>query len=183
MPIAVEDDTDRFSYILWRSLLNAPPLKELLPELLRTLRLSPATMSQITNDPHLELMPKTVSSQIELLLEVCQKYRCLIVLDNVDSIFQAGAQVGQYRAGYADYGDVSEIFPYLRSSKLGFADIHILIQQQWERLTTAEHQVIANHWRSSIWKQYYTQLGILKILAIGDLTVKLNGRSQGTHLD
>mgnify|MGYP000161408936 CR=1 FL=1 len=235
MRTAVEDDTDRFSYILWRSLLNAPPLKELLPELLRTLRLSPVTMSQIADEPYLDLMPKTVASQLELLLEICQKHRCLIVLDNGESIFQAGAQVGQYRAGYADYGDlfntlgrmnhqscllltsrekptqisqlegvnakvrtlmlpgldgtagqqifadrgclpiapsewaevdrycggnplafqliaatvqevadgdVSEILPYLRSSKLGFSDIHILIQQQWERLTAAEHQVM-----------------------------------------
>ena len=44
--------------------------------------------------------------QIELLLAVCQTYRCLIVLDNAESILQAGAQVGQYRDGYTDYGDL-----------------------------------------------------------------------------
>jgi WD40 repeat protein len=226
-------DPDRFSYILWRSLLNAPPLKELLPELIRNsigwVAIPPDRQFQI------ELMPETVAGQIELLLEICQKHRCLIVLDNSESIFQAGAQVGQYRPGYADYGDlfntlgrmnhqsclvitsrekpteisqlegvnakvrtltlpgldatagqrifadrgclpipavewveidrycggnplafqliaaavqevadgdVSEIFPYLRSHKLGFSDINILLEQQWERLTAAECQVM-----------------------------------------
>jgi WD40 repeat protein len=240
---SIDEDPNRFSYILWRSLLNAPPLKELLLELIRTLLASPGLtlvggasgLENRNGGSELELMPKTVASQIELLLEICQKYRCLIVLDNGESIFQAGAQVGQYRSGYADYGDlfstlgrmnhqscltitsrekpteisqlegvnakvrtlmlpgldatagqqifadrgckpvepqewaeidrycggnplafqliaaavqevadgdVSEIFPYLRSSKLGFTDIHILLEQQWERLTLAEQQVM-----------------------------------------
>jgi WD40 repeat protein len=231
-------DSDRFSCILWRSLLNALPLKELLPELIRTLTISlelkPNQSNRLRQLPA-ELMPKMLTGQLELLLEICQRYRCLIVLDNAESIFQAGAQVGQYRAGYADYGDlfsmlgrmnhqscllltsrekpteisqleginakvrtlilpgldatagqqifadrgclpisplewaeidrycggnplafqliaatvqevadgdVSEILPYLRSNKLGFADIHILLEQQWERLTTEEHQVM-----------------------------------------
>ena len=58
-------DTDRFSQIVWRSLLNAPPLKELLPELIHTLTLD----SAIRLDRfQLELMPETVADQIELLL-------------------------------------------------------------------------------------------------------------------
>ena len=96
-------DTDRFSQIVWRSLLNAPPLKELLPELIETLTVDSATR---LDRFQLELMPETVADQIELLLAVCQTYRCLIVLDNAESILQAGAQVGQYRNGYADYGDL-----------------------------------------------------------------------------
>ncbi len=238
-------DPDRFSCILWRSLLNAPPLKELLPELIRMVTISPGLALSQDNAAtllpaerrirHLEFMPKNVAGQLELLLEICQQHRCLIVLDNCESIFQAGAQVGQYRSGYADYGDlfstlgrtnhqscllltsrekpteisqleginakvrtlilpgldavagqrifadrgcepisqaewveidrycggnplafqliaaavqevadgdVSEIFPYLRSSNLGFADIQILLEQQWDRLTTEEQQVM-----------------------------------------
>ena len=96
-------DTDRFSQIVWRSLLNAPPLKELLPELIETLTVDSATR---LDRFQLELMPETVADQIELLLAVCQTYRCLIVLDNAESILQSGAQVGQYRNGDADYGDL-----------------------------------------------------------------------------
>jgi WD40 repeat protein len=241
-------DADRFSYFLWRSLLNAPPLKELLPELIRNLSILPAAQPSqdlgvaidrppVTEDRQLrlDLIPKTVDGQLELLLEICQTQRCLIVLDNGESIFQSGAQTGQYRSGYADYGDlfgmfgrmnhqscllltsrekpteisqlegidakvrtlmlpgldlvagqrifadrgclpiappewaeidrycggnplafqliaaavqevadgdVSEIFPYLRSSNLGFADIYILLEQQWKRLAIEEQQVM-----------------------------------------
>ncbi|WP_373538470.1 AAA family ATPase [Chamaesiphon sp.] len=235
-------DPQQFSCILWRSLLNAPPLKELLPESIRTLidsqqrQLGQNSLQHSVDDrANLAPIPKSVTGQIDLLLEICQQHRCLIVLDNCESIFQAGVQVGQYRAGYADYGDlfstlgrmnhqscllltsrekptqisqlegvnakvrtsilpgldatagarifadrgckpvavpewaevnrycggnplalqliaaavaevadgdVSEIFPYLRSSNLGFTDIHVLLEQQWERLTTEEHQVM-----------------------------------------
>lgn len=243
--LAVQDSTDsaQFDRIVWRSLLNAPPLKELLPELIRMLIATPASKSDRklqtsrsrVDQIDLPSMPTTVSNQLELLLEICQEYRCLIVLDNGESIFQAGAHVGQYRAGYADYGDlfktlgrmhhqscllltsrekpieisqleglnpkvrtlvlpgldpaagqqifadrgclpiesfawteidrycggnplafqliattvqevadgdVNEIFPHLQSNKLGFADIHILLEQQWERLAVEEQQVM-----------------------------------------
>jgi WD40 repeat protein len=251
-------DADRFSCIVWRSLLNPLPLRELLPELIRTLtsslELKPdwgGSLRQLSAD----LMPRMVTSQLELLLEICQKHRCLIVLDNAESIFQAGAQVGQYRSGYADYGelfsilgrlnhqscllltsrekpseishlegihakvrtlilpgldatagqqiftdrgclpiaplewaeidrycggnplafqliaatvqevadgDVSEIFPYLRSNKLGFADIYILLEQQWERLTAEEQQVM-----------YWLAIG-REPMSISDLTGSLH---------
>ncbi len=225
-------DTNRFSQIVWRSLLNAPPLKELLSELIHALTIDSATR---LDQFQLELMPETVADRIELLLAICQTSRCLIVLDNGESILQAGAQVGQYRDGYADYGDlftslaridhqscllltsrekpaeisqneaisdkvrtlvlpglaagagqqifvdrscqpispatwteidrycggnplafqliaaavqevadgdVSEISPYLQSSTLDLADINMLLEQQWERLTAAEQQVM-----------------------------------------
>jgi WD40 repeat protein len=239
--------TAGFSCILWRSLLNAPLLSELLAELLRTLmsalameidtderwqklRLGDAQRRQYRTDKE-----QAVTSQIELLLEICQQHRCLIVLDNCESIFQGGAQVGRYREGYADYGnlfttlgrlnhqscllltsrekpleigqlegvnakvrslvlpgldlaggqqifadrgclpislaewveidryyggnplafqlvaaavkdiadgDVREILAHLRSEKLSFTDIRLLIAQQCERLTAAERQIV-----------------------------------------
>ena len=231
-------DPNRFSCILWRSLLNPLPIRELLPELIRALAISlglPSCPSHELRKLDLDAMPQLVCGQLELLLEICQQHRCLVVLDNVESIFQAGAQVGQYRAGYSDYGDlfnifgrmnhhscllitsrekpteisqleglnakvrtltlpgldatagqrifadrgclpiepsewaeidrycggnplafqliaatvqevadgdVSEILPHLRSDKLGFTDIRILLEQQWERLTAEEHQVM-----------------------------------------
>jgi hypothetical protein len=103
-----------FDRIIWRSLLNAPPLKELLPELIRMLVIAPVGRSVAksptsrieANRVDFKPIPKTVIGQIELLLEICQKYRCLIVLDNGESIFQSGAHVGQYRTGYADYGNL-----------------------------------------------------------------------------
>ncbi len=95
----------KFSHIIWRSLLNAPLLKELLPELLHNLIGSSAAASH-NLDRQQRVLPRSISSQIELLLSLCQQYCCAIVLDNCESIFQGGAQVGQYRAGYADYGEL-----------------------------------------------------------------------------
>ena len=233
-PTGAEAHIDGFSHVLWRSLFNAQPLIVLLPELIREIIGGLPTQS-ISSKFRGNLSKKTVPDLIELLLEICQQYRCAIVLDNAESIFQSGAQVGQYRAGYADYGelfmtmgrmthqscllltsrekpteigqleginakvrtlplpgldpasgqqifadrgclpvsaaewteidkyyggnplafqliaaavkevadgDVSEIFPHLRSHKLSFADIQILLCQQWERLTPAEQQVM-----------------------------------------
>ncbi len=238
---------ERFRCILWRSLLNAPLPDELLPEIVRTLIDTLAIEADVERwrrnrerlpagaDWDGEIIPPTVASQIELLVEILGQHRCLIVLDNCESIFQGGVQVGQYRQGYADYGElfvtlgridhqscllltsrekpteigqmegvtakvrtlmlpglgaaggqqifvdrgclpidltewaeidryyggnplafqlvaaavkdiadgnVREILPHLRSAKSGFADIQILLEQQWERLTPAECQVM-----------------------------------------
>ena len=84
------DEPDRgqsFSQILWRSLLNAPLLRELLPELIGNL-ISVATARTTSNIPNdARSIPRTVPAQIELLLALCQQHRCAIVLDNCESIF------------------------------------------------------------------------------------------------
>jgi WD40 repeat protein len=99
-----------FSCILWRSLLNAPLLSELLEidtdDRWQKLGLGDVRRRQYCADRNTTAIEQTVASQIELLLEICQHHRCLIVLDNCESIFQGGAQVGRYREGYADYGDL-----------------------------------------------------------------------------
>ncbi len=115
----VEPASDQFRCILWRSLLNAPLLSELLPEIIRTLidvlGIQPDVVRWLSNrarlrqdltDQNLELIPPTIASQLELLVEILGQHRCLIVLDNCESIFQGGAQVGQYRQGYTDYGEL-----------------------------------------------------------------------------
>jgi hypothetical protein len=96
---SINEDPHRFSYILWRSLLNAPLLKELLPELIRTLLTSPGLTLDRNVGSAVELMPTTVASQIELLLEICQQYRCLIVLDNGESIFPSWGAGGTISIG------------------------------------------------------------------------------------
>jgi hypothetical protein len=100
--VEVADPDRQFTQILWRSAINAPLLTELLADLIRTaigsigwrsIQPELLTRQAIASEGKLaaEVMPKTVAGQIELLLKICQKYRCLIVLDNVESIFQAGA--------------------------------------------------------------------------------------------
>lgn len=78
-----------FTHIIWRSLRNAPPLSTLLTELIDFL-----SDHQETN------------RQRSRLLHWLRTQRGLIVLDNLETILQAGDQAGYYRPGYEDYGDL-----------------------------------------------------------------------------
>ena len=88
-----EEIEDEFEYLIWRSLRDAPPLEEILTDLLKFL----------SNQQLIDLS-KTVEEKISLVIDYLQKHRCLLVVDNVESIMQGGARVGQYRVGYEDYG-------------------------------------------------------------------------------
>src|SRR5262249_30077584 len=86
---------DQFDCVIWRSLLNAPPLVE-------TLRACILSLSaQELTDP-----PKHLDDQLALLLDLFRRRRCLLVLDNYESILQAGARAGVYRPGYEEYGQL-----------------------------------------------------------------------------
>jgi hypothetical protein len=87
-----EQIQDQFERVIWRSLRNAPPLTDLLPEIVRF----------IARQPNL-ILPEQAEVQIATLLKYLQQSRCLIVLDNVESIFQSG-QVSSYLPGYESYG-------------------------------------------------------------------------------
>ena len=84
---------EHFDTIFWRSLHNAPPLNSLLQECL-----------QFVSEQQLVILPEEVDRHISLLMEHFRTHRCLLVLDNVESIFQGGSQAGQYREGYEGYG-------------------------------------------------------------------------------
>ena len=86
---------DRFDYIIWRSLLNAPPLAEILRGWLSSL-----SNDQLTN------LPQSPDEQLRLLLNQLRQQRCLLILDNMESIMQEGRRTGAYRAGYEDYGQL-----------------------------------------------------------------------------
>jgi NB-ARC domain len=81
-----------FDLTIWRSLLNLPPVTELCRDLLQCL--SP--------QPLLEL-PDALDGQIELLIAVLKRDRCLLVLDDVESILEGQVQSGQYLPGYEGY--------------------------------------------------------------------------------
>ncbi|MBD2248284.1 NB-ARC domain-containing protein [Nostoc sp. FACHB-888] len=84
-----------FEYVIWRSLYNAPSLFDLLANFIQF----------FSNEQVLETdLPKSVDGRISQLVEYLQQQRCLIVLDNVETILQPGACAGCYREGYEDYG-------------------------------------------------------------------------------
>lgn len=83
-----------FERVIWRSLLNAPPPDELLPMLLQ--QLSSQTLS---------VPPAGLDGQLALLLDYLRQERCLLVLDNFESVLQADG-TGQMRAGYEAYAQL-----------------------------------------------------------------------------
>jgi WD40 repeat protein len=78
-----------FDFIIWRSLRNAPPLDTLLTDLV----------------PFLSRQQDT-DIRLSRLLYWLQQSRCLVMLDNVETILQGGERAGQYRAGYENYGEL-----------------------------------------------------------------------------
>lgn len=84
-----------FQYLIWRSLRNAPPLPNLLAELIQFL-----SQNQPTD------LPTTLDEQISRLLECLRSSRCLLILDNLESILLSGDYAGCYQAGYEGYGQL-----------------------------------------------------------------------------
>ncbi|WP_019501747.1 eIF2A-related protein [Pseudanabaena sp. PCC 6802] len=78
-----------FDYLIWRSLRNAPPLADLVQDLVKFL----------SNG-------RTSKGGLSQLLQCLRAARCSIVLDNVETLLQDSGLVGQYRAGYEDYGEL-----------------------------------------------------------------------------
>lgn len=86
-----------FEFVIWRSLRNAPPAQELLADLLGVL----ARQRQLD-------LPKSFSGRVNTLLDYLRHSRCLLVLDNVESILIADGRAGAYREGYEGYGQLLE---------------------------------------------------------------------------
>src|SRR6266699_5028599 len=81
-----------FEAVVFRSVRDAPPCQDLLADCLHVL--SPEVRPSL---------PAGVDQYIDLLLECFQTRRCLLVLDNLETLLQAHDPEGHFRAGYEDY--------------------------------------------------------------------------------
>ncbi len=81
-----------FEYVLWRSLKNAPPLHELLRDCIT-----------FFSEQQSHLLTNSDESNISLVLDLFRFHRCMLVLDNVETLLQVGSSDGQYREGYEGY--------------------------------------------------------------------------------
>lgn len=83
---------NNFQYIVWRSLLNAPSITSLLTDVIK-----------VISDQRDITVQDSTKSQISQLLNHFRDKRCLLILDNTETILQGGSYAGQYREGYEDY--------------------------------------------------------------------------------
>ncbi len=93
-----EEIQSYFERIIYRSLRNAPPLEEVLQDLICFLSRSPKAS-----------LPQTLEGKISFLVECLQNQHCLIVLDGVESILCSGKLSGIYSQGYEAYGELLKL--------------------------------------------------------------------------
>ncbi|MEA5601610.1 NB-ARC domain-containing protein [Nostoc sp. UHCC 0252] len=95
-----EQIKDNFEYIIWRSLREAPSVKALLANLIQFLSDNQETETTL---------PENVGDRILRLISYLREHRCLLILDNLESIMRDGSRAGIYREGYEGYGELIKL--------------------------------------------------------------------------
>ncbi|MCC5634956.1 NACHT domain-containing protein [Nostoc sp. CHAB 5844] len=86
-----------FEYVIWRSLREAPPVKAIITQLLQFLSEEQETEANL---------PESLSDRMSRLIDYLRNHRCLLILDNGESILRYGSRAGKYREGYEGYGEL-----------------------------------------------------------------------------
>ncbi|MBW4695482.1 MAG: hypothetical protein KME27_27350 [Lyngbya sp. HA4199-MV5] len=89
---------DQFQSVIWRSLRNAPPIHTLLHDVIHFVA-DQQTQTLLSDRD-------TLDKQILLLLHYLRSHRCLLILDNAETIMQPGDRDGGYLPGYEGYGQL-----------------------------------------------------------------------------
>lgn len=89
----VDQVSASFEFIIWKSLRNAPSISDFLSELMESL--SPAAETPL---------PGAIETRVIQLVHVLRQHRCLLVLDNVETVLREKDCSGQYCEGYEGYG-------------------------------------------------------------------------------
>lgn len=89
----------RFDVIVWRSLINTPPLSSLLRDCLTAVY-----------GPEAVNTPDTISEQLALLRTALQERNLLLILDNFESILSGPDHDGDYRPEFAEFIQLVQLF-------------------------------------------------------------------------
>lgn len=82
-------------YVSWRSLIHPLPVTQML-----------ASWVQFFSKGRVKDEPADQNALTSQLMEYLRKYRCLLVLDDVETILRSGKCAGYYQEGYEDYGQL-----------------------------------------------------------------------------
>ena len=91
---STDSSSSEFKYVIWMSLHHAPTVEETLTDLIH-----------ILSDQKAVDLPKSPDQLISKLMQYLHQTRCLLVLDNLESILQWGGG-GYYRPGFEGYGQL-----------------------------------------------------------------------------
>jgi hypothetical protein len=99
----VEQIKHEFDFVIWRSLATPPPLPILQTNIIQFFSRGGAPVPAPNADG--VVVPENGTTTGELpLLNYLQKYRCLLILDDVQMVNSSGQLTGNYQPGYEDYG-------------------------------------------------------------------------------
>jgi WD40 repeat protein len=84
-----------FDYIIWRTLRNAPSVRDLLADLIHFL-----SDGQQTN------LPESLEERISCLIHYLRSSRCLVLLDNLETLLRGGDFAGNFCEKYEDYEEL-----------------------------------------------------------------------------
>ena len=87
----------QFDCVIWKSLRDAPPANRIVAELIEFVSAGKETE---------ETLPKRFGERITKLIEHLRSQRCLLLLDNGESILGSTNRAGIYRPGYEEYGEL-----------------------------------------------------------------------------
>ena len=82
--------SSQFTFVFWHSLRNAPSLMEVVDNCL-----------QLLTEQHYS--PQNQESSITLLFDLLRNHRCLLVLDNMETLLQKNCFEGRFREEYEEY--------------------------------------------------------------------------------
>ena len=91
---------DEFEVVVWRSLQNAPPVKDKLTDILQFLLW--ALRKEM-------VIPQNFEGKLSKLIECLVNHRCLLILDNFETILSSNSRVGEYRPSYEGYGQLLKL--------------------------------------------------------------------------
>jgi hypothetical protein len=84
----IDLNLDKFEVIIWKSLKYPQSLNSLITDLLNTYQ---------------QQSEETLQANLKQLFDILIQKRCLIILDNIETIFTNGQFAGQYQPEYLDY--------------------------------------------------------------------------------
>ena len=84
-----------FNYVMWRSLRETPPVEKIVADWIK-----------LISHHHSIDLPTPLGEKITILLDLLRLSRCLLVLDNAESILQSGVLSGNYQPRFNGYKEL-----------------------------------------------------------------------------
>ncbi|MCW6051884.1 NACHT domain-containing protein [Lyngbya sp. CCAP 1446/10] len=86
---------DEFDFVIWRSLRSTPAPSDFL-----------ASLIQLFSNQQRPDLPADLNGKISRLIDYLRKHRCLLILDDFESVLKPDALAGHYREGCEGYRDL-----------------------------------------------------------------------------